>query len=263
MFRPLSPSRSPARRAALPFWAARAALVVAPLVAVAAAPSPHDDAAERRGRTQPATLDVGSFTISVNGERVGREQFSIQRTATADGATLELRAESAIGDRRSAVRLEADSNGSPLRYTVETRAGATITLRLGGQRVRGRFTTLARSSTGEAAREYLLLPGVHVLEEEGLLQYALLVRFPALAVGDSIEVPVLTPIANRQGVVWVSRQSDIDTVIVAGSRRSATRWQVRLPDGGVRLVWADADGRLLRIRIPAKTLEALRDDVPR
>ena len=212
---------------------------------------------------QPAMLDVGSFTISVNGERAGREQFSIQQTATADGATLELRAESAVGDQRSAVRLEVDSNGSPLRYSVETRAGASITLRLGGQRVRGRFTTLARSSTGEAAREYLLRPGVHVLEDNGVLQYALLVRYPNLSVGDSLAIPVFTPIANRQGSIWVSRQSDHDTVVVAGSRRSATRWQVRLADGDVRLVWADADGRLLRLRIPARTLEALRDDVPR
>ncbi|MFN9088666.1 MAG: hypothetical protein ACK5W7_14205, partial [Gemmatimonadaceae bacterium] len=66
----------------------------------------------------PARLDVGSFTILLNGQRVGREQFSVQRVDAGDGATLELRAESSIGDRRSAMRLEADSAGTPVRYSV-------------------------------------------------------------------------------------------------------------------------------------------------
>jgi hypothetical protein len=34
-------------------------------------------------------------------------------------------------------------------------------------------------------------------------------------------------------------------------------------DGDRRLVWTDADGRLLRLSIPARRLEAIRDDVPR
>ena len=90
----------------------------------------------------PQRLDEGSFTIVVRGQRVGREQFSVQQRTGVDGAVVELRAESATGDRRTAMRLEADSAGTPVRYTVEERQGTEQTLRLGGQRVRGRFTTL-------------------------------------------------------------------------------------------------------------------------
>ncbi|WP_309673225.1 hypothetical protein [Gemmatimonas sp.] len=210
-----------------------------------------------------ARLDVGSFTLLVNGQRAGREQFSVQRVTSQDGGTLEARSESAIGDRRVAMRLETDSLGSPVRYSVEERRGADVTLRLGGQRVRGRFATLARSSTGEAAREYLLRPGAVVIEDDGIVQYALLVRDRTLADGTGITLPSLTPIANSQGAVRVVLETSRDTIVVAGVRREARRWRVTAGSGDLRLVWADPEGRLLRLSIPARNLEALRDDVPR
>jgi hypothetical protein len=212
---------------------------------------------------QSERLDVGSFTISVRGQRAGREQFSLQRVVGPDGEAFELRAESAIGDRRSAMRLETDSAGTPVRYSVEERTGATLSLRLGGQRVRGRFQTLSRSTTGEAAREYLLVPGALVLEDEGLLQYALVVRRPLPRLLDTLSVPALTPIANRQGTVRLVLESAADTIDLAGARRASRRWKVLTASGEVRLIWADADGRLLRIQIPGRALDAVRDDVPR
>lgn len=211
----------------------------------------------------PARLDEGSFTLLVDGQRAGREQFSVQRVASADGATLALRAESAMGDRRSAVRLEADSAGTPVRYTVEARRGAETTLRLGGQRVRGRFATLARSSTGEAAREYLLRPEAVVVEDDGLVQYAVLVLGRKLATGDSITLPSLMPSANSQGTVRLVLEATDDQVVVAGTRLAARRWRVVAARDEVRRLWTDADGRLLRVTIAARRLDAIRDDVPR
>jgi hypothetical protein len=223
---------------------------------IVAAPAAH-------AAQQPTDLlDVGSFTLFVDDQRAGREQFSMRQSRGADGITYELRSESATGDRRSAVRLEADSAGTPLRYSVEERIGATVSLRLGGQRVRGRFTTLSRSVTGEAAREYLLLPGTMLLERDGVLQYALLVR-GALGVGDSTSIAVLTPTSNQSGRARLTLQSMTDTVVVAGSRRAARRWSLTSHDEEERLIWADESGRLLRVRIPARRFEAVRDDVPR
>lgn len=242
----LRPRRSPVTRTAqlLLTWS-----IAAP-VAASSAQQPAD------------LLDVGSFTLFVDDQRAGREQFSMRQSRGADGITYELRSESATGDRRSAVRLEADSAGTPLRYSVEERIGATVSLRLGGQRVRGRFTTLSRSVTGEAAREYLLLPGTLVLERDGVLQYALLVR-GTTALGDSASMAVLTPTTNQSGRARLTLQSTTDTVIIAGSRRAARRWSVTSHDDEERLIWADDNGRLLRVRIPARRFEAVRDDVPR
>jgi len=211
----------------------------------------------------PTRLDVGSFTLLVNGQRAGREQFSVQRVTSQDGGTLEARSESAIGDRRVAMRLETDSAGTPVRYSVEERRGADVTLRLGGQRVRGRFATLARSSTGEAAREYLLRPGAVVIEDDGIVQYALLLRDREMAEGGGVTLPSLTPIANTQGSVRLILETRSDTIVVAGGRLEARRWRVTASSGDLRFVWADLEGRVLRLSIPARNLEALRDDVPR
>lgn len=208
-------------------------------------------------------LDVGSFTIFVAGQRAGREQFSIRRIQSQDGATLELRAESASGEQRTAMRLETDSAGTPVRYSLEERRGAELTRRLGGQRIRGRFATIARGVTGEAAREYLLAPNAIILEEDGLLQYALLVRGRSAEVGAALTIPTLTPTENRQGVVRLVLETRADTVIIAGARRPAFRWRAVTVSGDARTIWADAEGRLLRVLLQARGLEALRDDVPR
>ena len=228
--------------------------------AAAGAPARAESPVAHSGQEQP--MDVGSFTLFVHDQRAGREQFSMQRITLPSGSSLELRAESAMGDRRAAVRLETDSVGSPLRYSVEERTGAAVTLRLGGQRVRGRFTTLSRSVTGESAREYLLEPGAMVLEEDGVLQYALIIRRPLQQAGDSVSIPVLTPIANRQGVVRLALMTTTDTVIIAGSRRIARRWRMVTGGGEARFIWADSIGRLLRVQIPARGFDALRDDAP-
>jgi len=233
------------------------------LVALLATTPPAGVSAAPAARGQPARLDVGSFTITVNGQRVGREQFSIQRVVTNDGGTIELRSESAVGDTRTAVRLEADSAGTPVRYSIEARRGAEETLRLGGQRVRGRFATLARSVTGEAAREYLLRPGAVVVEDDGIVQYALLVRGRPLAEGAGVTLPSLTPTANSQGVVRVVLEAERDVVIIAGARRTARRYRIVTDAGEARLVWAEVEGLLLRLSIPARGLDAVRDDVPR
>lgn len=212
---------------------------------------------------QPERVDVGSFTLLVGDRPVGREQFSIQRIPERDGAVLELRAEAAIGDRRTALRLEADSAGSPVRISMEERVGTSQVLRLGGQRVRGRFATLSRRQGGEAAREYLLRPGAVVVEADAVLLHALLIPRERVAAGEGMTLPSLTPSANAQGTLRVVLEADRDTVVIAGARREGARWRVVTADGEVRTLWVDAERRLLRLVVPGRGFEARRDDVPR
>lgn len=207
-------------------------------------------------------LDEGSFTIFVNGQRVGREQFSVQRVAGADGSVYALRSEASRDNRLKAVRIEADSAGTPVRYSLEERIGAEQVMRLGGQRIRGRFTTLSRSTSGETAREYLLRPGALLVEDDGVVQHALLIKQPLRNAGESITHPSLSPAANSQGAVHIVLESTTDTVAIAGTRRPAWRWRVVTASSEERLVWADPDGHVLRLLIPSRQLEARRDDVP-
>ena len=240
--------------------------------------------------SQPRSLDVGSFTIFENGQRVGREQFSIVQTVatvssptvtaasvtagslleaprgegriTNNGGNLELRAESSIGDRRKALRLDTDSSGSPLSYAVEMRVGASISLRLSGQRVRGRFATVARVPHGESAREYLFTDGEIILEDEDVHQYSMLVRNRDVAQGDSVTIATLSPTENRQGHAVLTLESSADTVTIAGSRRRARRWLVVTDSGERRTLWADDRGRVFRLLIPSRGFDAVRDDLP-
>jgi len=82
-------------------------------------------------------------------------------------------------------------------------------------------------------------------------------------VGSGMTLPSLTPVANTQGAVRVVLETDADVVTIAGARRTAQRYRIVTASGEVRLVWAEHDGQLLRISIPSRGLEAIRDDVPR
>jgi hypothetical protein len=218
------------------------------------------DAGRAASLREGVSVDVGSFTILREGVRVGREQFSLRHVGSAEGVAFELRAESAIGDRRLATRLETDSAGTPLRYSAEVREGTTVVLRLGGQRTRGRFATLARTDRGEAAREYLLPTGAIVLETEAFHQAAQLLI--GRKTSSDLRVRALAPMENRERDVRVTLDAAIDTVTVAGVRLPASRWVVD-DAGDRRVLWSDADGRVLRVTVPARGLDAIRDDVPR
>ena len=237
--------------------------IAALLLLAATAGSAFVGSAQAQSGPQPSApdrLDVGTFTIRQEGARVGREQFSLRRVGSAEGVEFELRSEAAIGDRRIATRLEADSAGTPMRYSAEVRVGATLVLRLGGQRTRGRFATLARTDRGEAAREYLLPAGAVVLEVESFHLAALLLR--GREGRTDFVVRALAPMENRERDVRVTLDAAADTVVVAGVRLAASRWVID-DSGDRRVLWTDADGRVLRVTVPARGLDAIRDDVPR
>src|SRR5689334_7417765 len=68
-------------------------------------------------RAQVVVVDEGILTISVAGERVGREDFSIRRNVTEGGFIAQgnvLR-----GDSRATVALSTDSSGLPIRFQIE------------------------------------------------------------------------------------------------------------------------------------------------
>ena len=64
---------------------------------------------------QVATLDEGSFTIAVNGERVGREDFRIRSTPGSAGPEVVATASVSYSNRRVLPQMRADSAGIPSR----------------------------------------------------------------------------------------------------------------------------------------------------
>lgn len=214
-------------------------------------------------RGQTDRIDVGSFTILKSGQRVGREQFSLRKAPSPESAAFELSAESNVDEHRTAVQLSTDAVGTPVKYAVEIRDGTAVSVRLGGQRVRGRFATQARRPRGETAREYLLAPGTLVIESDFFHQLCFVIRGRTLTPDESLTLPVISPLDNARREMRLTLESLDDSVTIAGDRRPARRWRLEEKNGLLRTVWGDAQGRILRVRIPSLYLEAVRDDIPR
>jgi hypothetical protein len=205
---------------------------------------------------QVVVVDEGIFTISVAGERVGREDFSIRRNL-ADGGFV-AQGNVLRGEGRSTVVLTADSTGLPLRFQIETFGGGRRLENTSGEYRRGLWSGRMVSPDGESAREFRLPPTV-VASDDGVVHHAwLLLRFVRGG-----PVAVLRPRGLTVRTMVVDSAGS-DSVFFGLERYDAVKWLVREGVGGpvVREVWADARGRLLRVRIPASDLDATRDDPP-
>ncbi|MEO7361214.1 MAG: hypothetical protein ABI120_12855 [Gemmatimonadaceae bacterium] len=212
---------------------------------------------------QADRIDAGSFSIQQQGHRVGREQFSLRRAPAPDGSAFELRSESIAGERRVAVQLTTDSLGSPIHYSLQIREGTRVTVRAGGQRVGARFSTQTLRDNGESAREYALVPGMLVLESEFYHQLAFVVRGRTIEVGEPVDFSAVSLLESTQRTVQLTLESRSDSVTIAGASTPAFRWKLFDGTGLARTVWSDAEGRLLRIVVPSRSIEVTREALPK
>ena len=225
------------------------AVAASVLVGAAAAP----------GRAQVATVDEGSFTVTRGGARVGREEFRIVRQPAGGGSTYMARATGAYGDRRITPALQTDAEGGPERYQLEVRRGGAVEQRVSAQAAGTHFRAQSVSDVGEAAREYLLEPGTLVVDDELYHQYYFLARRVPAGGG---RVPVLAPRRGAQSVVTVT-PAGAERVTIGGKAIEARRFVLADRAGGRRELWADDQGRVLRVVLAAEGIEVLRDDPPR
>ena len=138
-----------------------------------------------------------------------------------------------------------------------------MTVRAGGQRLRSRFTTQTVRSTGETVREYLLVPGLIVLEPDFYHQLAFVLRDRSPDVGKTVELTSISLLDDTQRHLRLSLESRADSVTIAGTARPALRWRLDDGAGVVRMLWGDAEGRLLRVTIPSLSIDVIRDAVPK
>ena len=224
--------------------ALRVALVCAP-VAVAA---------------QVTTADEGTFTVTREGNRIGREEFRIMKQPVAGSVGYVARGLGAYGDRRVTAALQTDASGSPLGYQVDVKNGVEVESRLTAQILHGRLSTQIRTSRGEAANEFATGEGTVLLDEEMYHQYFFLPLSGRLG-GASADMSVLVPRRNAQGALRVNR-GGADPVTIAGQSLAATRYVLSSPGAPERHVWLDAGGRVLKVSVPSQAIVVLRDDPP-
>ena len=205
---------------------------------------------------QVTTVDEGSFTITVNGARAGREDFRIRSTPAANGAEVVATANVSYGNRRVLPQLQADSTGVPLRYVVQVKDGPGVDERVEGMVGRGRVSASVKTSRGESASEFVVSQRAVVIDDDVFHQYYFLTR------RSPGPVSVIVPRRNAQVVMQLAA-SGSEQVSIGGTAVEGRKFTITDPGGANREVWADAAGRLLKVAIPSRGIVALRDDPPR
>ena len=205
--------------------------------------------------SQVTTLDEGSFTITVRGERVGREDFRIRSTPGANGREIVATATVTYADRRVLPQMRSDEKGVPVQYVVEVKNGPNVGERVSGMVGRGRVSAHVRTARGESANEFVVSPGALVIDDDVFHQY----YFVASRNGS---VSVIVPRRNAQVTMGVSAAGS-ETISIGGASIEAKKTTIADPGGADREVWTDSAGRVLRVAIPSRGIVAQRDDPPR
>ena len=202
-------------------------------------------------------IDEGSFTITRNGQTIGREQFSIRSTPGALGPSFTAFGTTTYSDRRLDPRLVTNADGAPMRYEVETRIGPERQELLSGQVQRGRFSARTQTPRGMSAREYIVADGALILDDDIFHQYFFVARAERTGA-----VPVVVPRRNVQVAMQVEVRG-FERLTIGGTPIEARRLAVSEPSGETRDVWVDGQGRVLKVAIPARGVVAQRDDPPK
>lgn len=202
-------------------------------------------------------IDQGSFTISVGGQRAGREDFRIEGTPTGTGALEYVaRATVVFGDRRLMPALRSDSMGAPSDYQIESRGTTTGSERWSGKITRGRVSARINSPRGESAKEYIVTDGAIIIDDDVFHQY----HFVARRTPES-SVAVVVPRRNAQVAMRLTAAGN-ERVTVGTRDIDARHLVLTEPSGATRDLWVDAKGRVLKVAIASRNVVALRDDPP-
>lgn len=205
---------------------------------------------------QVRTIDQGSFTITMNNQRIGREDFTIVEDASAGAANYLARA--TVEYRERGLRLQpyltATAAGATTTYEIAVRGGAIQ--KWSGTIDRNRVSAYVMTERGQAAKEFVVSVGAVVLDDDVFHQYYFLAKRASEGT-----IPVIVPQRNTQTRVSVARQGS-ERIEVGMKEVEAQKLVVTEGSGPAREVWVDAQGRVLKVAIPSRGIVATRDDVP-
>jgi hypothetical protein len=210
---------------------------------------------------QTVITDEGTFRLLINGRDVGTETFRIRQSGTGADAVLIASGRITLGGAIGAQEIASEIRISgvqlrPASYDI-TVEGAEAQ-RIAGRLVGGRITARIRSDAGEAGREYLVSEGAVVLDEAVAHHYFFLA--PRVT-GATQQVPVVLPRQSRQVMATVVL-TGTESIQIGGQAVSARRVTVRPENEVERIVWFDAEGRVLRLEIPTRNYVAVRAAPP-
>lgn len=210
---------------------------------------------------QNVSVDQNAFQIYLNGDLVGREEFSIRQIGPRGQQRISL---------RGTVEMEAEAGHLSLAPAMEAH-GETLGVSSYQIKVSGTETTdifvrvaenryLARivSSSGEQLREFRAGPGSVLLDDGVVHHHHLLGSF--LAEESSVSLTVLIPRAGRQHRMTLSLVGEEEIRVGETLVPNARRYHL---EGGEesRDIWFDDQGRILRLEIPSRSFLAERESM--
>ena len=205
---------------------------------------------------QVRTIDQGSFTITMNNQRIGREDFSVVEDASTQNPVV--RAKAIVEYRERGLRLQplltANAAGASTEYEIVVRGGPIQ--KWTGQIERNRVRSFVSSERGQSAKEFVVSVGAMVLDDDVFHQY----YFLAKRAGDG-PIPVIVPQRNAQSTVTVTRDGT-ERFEIGNSQIEAQKLVVTEASGPTREVWVDAQGRVLRVAMQSRGIVATRDEPP-
>jgi hypothetical protein len=216
-------------------------------------------AATSAAEAQTTAIDEGVFRVFIDGREVGTETFTIRQNGTGAGAIIIAHGRTVVEPADEQVTASLELAGAALRPTAyQVNVQGAQPQRIAGRVVGGRFSARINSPAGEMMREYLAGEGAILVDDGVAHHYYFLARRAGEA---AFQVPLIIPRQSRQAAATVTPRGN-EMVEIAGARVQARRLNVAVAGGQERHVWADAEGRILRVEIPAANYVAVRRAMP-
>lgn len=200
-------------------------------------------------------VDSGTFVLSAGDREIGTEEFTIRRMGTGDAQVTVAAGSLSLRDGRT-VKTTLRLVGTAMTlndYEVSVSGSDTLTVRV--VRDGNRLRTRTVGPWGEEAREYPARAST-VIFDDGVVHHYFLLDTLIEAYGADTRIHAVAPLAamTEQPI-----RPDVgpETIEVGGERIETTR--IRLSsEGESRTAWFDGSGRLVRVLLAARGLEAVR-----
>jgi hypothetical protein len=206
---------------------------------------------------QGVVVDQGSFAVSIDGQRIGTEEFTIRRAGLGGDAAIFANATVTLtrdgrDEQVSPLLRATPPDGVVSQYQVRVTGPDALDLRL--RLAQRRYVAVIQSAAGEEQREFLAQPQTRVLDVDVAHHYYFL-----RDISEGTVTPVLEPRLRAHAELVAGAGSD-DELRLGQAVVSARRVQFSSGEDR-RIVWFDRLGRVLRVEIPGRGYVADRLDV--
>jgi len=209
---------------------------------------------------RPDFVDSGTFTLYLDGARIGEERFIIRRErAGSAGSVYRAGAEQNLKldgtTARAAVALEVLGPGTrPLRYEAEINGSEATTIV--GTLSRDRIRLEVRSPRGDEMKEFLVPGDVAVLDKYVAHHYYFATRL--LREKGSVEASIIVPRDRNQEAVRIVDQG-MESVTIGSAELDLRHVTIVSQSGATHHVWLDGE-KVMKVDVPEHGFLAVRSD---